>query len=235
MVVRVIEGRVRRRPNNALHMLFLDLEIPDPDQPTDFVELGDIAAVAQCGNSGRGTKMKILLGWRNGGPGEHVLTYSDGRVLVVAVTDKGATTVTDEAATVLATVSAQPPTVLTGPDGRPLVSFGYDGTGKTTWKYELEITDATGASLGRLHVALDSRAFQYKSATKEAVGLAVALGEDLHALTAGGSGSLPLAIAGTRLLLDRPVTGPEQDALLGACVDIAIGKRRYSDELPKPR
>lgn len=124
MVVRVIEGRVRRRPNNALHMRFLDLEVPDPDQPTDFVELGDIAAVAQCGNSGRGTKMKILLGWRNGGPGEHVLTYSDGRVLV------------------------------------------------------------TGASLGWLHVALDSRAFQYRSAAKEAVGLAVALGEDLHALTA---------------------------------------------------
>lgn len=74
-VVSVIDGRAGRKANNALTLTFLE----GSEEP--------IAKAVQGGGDGFGKKVGILFGFRNGAPGKHVLTHTDGTTLVVETRD----------------------------------------------------------------------------------------------------------------------------------------------------
>ena len=87
----VIEGRVVHKKSNALQITFHD----GPGDP--------FAVGVQGQGDGKGKKLGVLFGFKNGGTGNHVLTFRDGPVIGVASRDGQ-------------------PSVFTFADGRPVAT-----------------------------------------------------------------------------------------------------------------
>ena len=78
----IFEGRCVHKASNALQITFHD----GPDEP--------FAVGVQGAGDSRGKRLGILFGFKNGGPGNHLVTYRDGSVLGVSSRDLAPTVLT---------------------------------------------------------------------------------------------------------------------------------------------
>jgi hypothetical protein len=208
----VIEGQIGRKLSNALTIVFRD-------GPGDPIATG----VQGAGDSALG-KLGMLFGFRNGGTGNHVVTYRDGAALRIASRDMAPTVLTRLDGTQIATVHRGPTSTAVLAGGETLFHFAADPAGATTLElFRLLVRDVTGAEIGRLDVIRRSGGWTIARALDAASGEYVWWG---HA-----GRSLPIPVLGTRLALHQPVQGIPRDVLLGACVDLAIGLRPYVAEM----
>src|SRR3954452_1415453 len=79
----VIDGRIARKTSNGLRLTFHE---------------GDgeaLATAVQSGGDGRGAKLGVLFGFKNGGPGRHALSFADGHELIVQSREQKPTLITD--------------------------------------------------------------------------------------------------------------------------------------------
>jgi hypothetical protein len=204
-----IEGRVVHKTSNALKITFHN-------------SAGDPFAVGvQGAGDGKGKKLGVLLGFKNGGTGNHQLTYSDGRVLGVASKDGAPSVFSDQGGVAIASVTRAGTSTAVLTDQRELFHFADNPEeAKTVELFRLVVTTAAGEDLGRLDVIRREAGWTVSRA------LDAAWQEYIWWDQAGRA--LPVPILGTRLTLTRPVMGVERDVLLCACIDMAIGLRPYA-------
>jgi hypothetical protein len=137
----VIEGRVVHKKSNALQIAFYD----GPGEP--------VAIGLQGASEGKGKKLGILLGFKNGGTGTHRLTYSDGRILEVTSLDGAPSIFKTEDGGPLATVTRGATSTAVLSDNTDLFSFAGDETdAKTVDLFRLSVASESGENLGRLDV-----------------------------------------------------------------------------------
>jgi hypothetical protein len=204
-----IEGRVVHKKSNALQITFHDAA-------------GDPFAVGVQGAAdGKGKKLGVLFGFKNGGTGNHQLTFADGRVLGVASKDGAPSVFSGSQGGALATVTRGETSTAVLSNGTDLFHFAGDPEeGKTVELFRLLITTAAGEALGRLDVI--------RQETGWTISRAVDAAWKEYVWWDQAGRPLPIPILGTRLTLARPVVGVERDVLLCACVDMAIGLRPYA-------
>ena len=65
----MIDGRIERATSNALRLVFRT----GPGEP--------LGVARQGAGDGRGKKIGVLFGFKNGGTGNHLLTFADGSTL----------------------------------------------------------------------------------------------------------------------------------------------------------
>jgi hypothetical protein len=201
----MIEGRVKRKTANALEMTFQD----GPQ--------GTIAVALQSGADGKGAKMGILFGFKNGGVGTHVLTYDDGRVLHVKSGDAKPTLITQADGGSVATIERGELSVARASDGTEIMTFRKPPEdGDSADARLLSMVGSDGDELGRLFVVLRPGGWSIIAALENEWVWWGQAGEPLK-----------LPVLGTSVALARPLTELERDVVLGACVDIAIGLRPY--------
>ena len=211
----IFEGRCVHKASNALQITFHD----GPDEP--------FAIGVQGAGDSRGKKLGILFGFKNGGPGNHLVTYRDGSVLGVSSRDLAPTVLTRDGVEI-ATVERDATSIARGPDGAVVLQFLPDPAEPVTLElFRLIVTSPAGEQIGRLDVIRRSEGW---STTRL---LDVALTEYVWWDHAGRP--LPIPFLGTRVVIDRPVADLERDVLVGACVDIAVGIRPYDHEMASPR
>jgi hypothetical protein len=204
-----IEGRVVHKKSNALQITFHDAA-------------GDPFAVGvQGAGDGKGKKFGVLLGFKNGGTGNHQLTFTDGRVLGVASKDGAPSVFSDQHGSAVGTVTRGETSTAVVPGVGELLRFaGAAEGGKTVELFRLAITTPAGEDLGRLDVI--------RRDTGWTISRAIDAAWDEYIWWDHAGRALPIPILGTRLTLTRPVMGVERDLLLCACVDMAIGLRPYA-------
>src|ERR1700726_3478569 len=88
----IIEGRVVHKTSNALQITF-------HDGPGDPLGVG-----VQGADDGKGKKFGTLLGFKNGGAGNHRLTYGDGEIVRVASKERAPTVLSRGDGTHFATI-----------------------------------------------------------------------------------------------------------------------------------
>ena len=228
--VAVIDGRCGRKVNNALTMAFFDGTAKEP-----------FATAVQGQADGVGGKLAILFGFRNGHSGKHVLTYlkgaaADGARVDVPTLDYGPTELQRDGhplATILrentpldgkyhsskdnAPVSG--PSTATLPDGTVLFRFLPDPVEPTNDdRYRIQVVDAAGTPVASLDMVRTPSGWDAGEALLEFV---------LEGIDTSTGGSLPILVAGTRLVLYRETTQVERDVLLAACVELGISIRPY--------
>jgi hypothetical protein len=204
-----IEGRVIHKKSNALQITF-------HDSPGDPFAVG-----VQGAGDGKGKKLGVLLGFKNGGTGNHQMSYRDGRVLGVSSRDGAPSVFCSDDGSEIALVTRGATSIAVLPDARELFHFAADPReGKTLELFRLLVTTGAGEDLGRLDVIRRDTGWTISRAVDEA------WQEYVWWDRAGEA--LPIPILGTRLTLNRPVVGMERDVLLCACVDMAIGLRPYA-------
>ena len=200
----VIEGRVRHRTSNALEMTFH----AGPGEP--------LAVALQSGGDGRAAKVGMLLGFKNGGTGNHRLRYADGRTVGVGTRDGAPSRFTTASGSPLATVHRGVASVAVQPDGRELFWFTEDADEPATPElYRIRIAIPETGEVGWLEVI---RRAPIPSASGSWDGLHHVQVEER---------SRPVPVHGTRLFVTEPITAVQRDVLLASCVDIAIGLRPY--------
>jgi hypothetical protein len=201
----LVEGRVKRKTANALEMNFQDGPV------------GTLAVALQSGADGKGAKMGILFGFKNGGAGTHTLTYTDGRVVHVTSGDRKPTLIAQPEGVTIATIERGDVSVARASGGTEIMTFGKPAeAGDSLDARLLAMTGPDGVEIGRLFVVLRSGGW--------------ALASDLlsDVLWWGQAGQpLKLPVLGTSVVLNRALSDLERDVVLGACVDIAIGLRPY--------
>jgi hypothetical protein len=208
----VIEGRVVHKKSNALQIAFHD----GPGEP--------IAVGLQGASEGKGKKLGILLGFKNGGTGKHRLTYSDGRILEVTSRDGAPSIFTTADDAPLATVTRGATSTAVLPDATELFTFaGDDAEAKTVDLFRLTVATESGENLGRLDIIRRVEGWDISRALEAAW--------NVYYWWDHAGQPLPVPILGTRLTLTRPVVGIERDVLLCACVDMAIGLRPYASAM----
>lgn len=209
--VSVIDGRCGRTLANALTIAFFE----DSTSP--------LATARQGAGDSVGGKLGILFGFRNGSPGNHVLTYSNGSTLLIPTRDLAPTTVSREGMPV-ATLTRGATTVATLPDGSELLHFVPHPTeAMASAAYRIMVQSPDGAQVAGLDVIRSNEGWDI---TAEDV-------LDFISGTPGADvgGSLPIPFRGTRIVLYRTLTQVERDVLLAACVEIALGVRPYIAEM----
>ncbi|MDP9116644.1 MAG: hypothetical protein M3O28_05185 [Actinomycetota bacterium] len=210
---RVIDGRVSRKTSNSLKMSFQE-GAGDP-----------LALAVQCSEDGKGSKLGVLFGFKNGGPGKHGLTYEDGRKIVVQSREMKPTLITASAGAAVAQINRGDSSTAVTPDGRDVLHFAADPTEPMTIDiFRIVITDASGGDVGRLHVIRKNDGWKTVSDVLDS-----AWNTYLWWDRAGAP--LPLLVLGTRLILLRELDELERDVLLSACVDLAIGLRPYIKQM----
>jgi hypothetical protein len=137
----VIEGRVVHKTSNALQIAFYE-------GPGDAVAIG-----LQGAGDGKGKKLGVLFGFKNGGTGKHRLTFADGRILGVNSRDGAPSLITTEDGGPVATVTRGATSVATLPDQASLLTFA-DGPeeARTTDLFRLTVASDSGEALGQLDV-----------------------------------------------------------------------------------
>ncbi|HXA33004.1 MAG TPA: hypothetical protein VNV87_12150 [Acidimicrobiales bacterium] len=204
----VIEGRVVHKKSNALQITFHD----GPGDP--------IAVGVQGAGDGKGKKFGTLLGFKNGGTGNHRLTYGEGAVVGIASREGAPTILTRGDGTEFATIERGPTSSAVLTDGGELFTFVADAEEAMTLElFRVCVFGPSGEQVGRLDVIRRAAGWTLSQAAQ------AAWQEYFWFENAGRP--LPVPILGTRLSLLRPITGIERDVLLGACVDLAIGLRPY--------
>ena len=218
LIPRIIDGRISRKTSNGLKMAFAQAE-------------GESLALAiQSLGDGKGAKVGMLFGFKNGGPGKHGLTYPDGRTIFIQSREQKPSLITDADGAEIATVNrvakgAQDASVAVGPSGETIVRFTSDPVEPMTPEvFKALLTDAAGNDLGRLHVIRKSTGWKTLSDVLDSAWTTYVWWDQ-------AGQSLPFLVLGTRLILLREPTPLERDVLLAACVDIAIGIRPYIAEM----
>ena len=210
--VALIEGRVVHKTNNALKITFTDGPDSEP-----------LAVGIQGAGDGRGAKTAILFGFKNGGPGRHVLTYADGATLGVHSRERQPTILTRGPAE-LATIERGATSTARAVGGTPIVTFaGLPGEARTPDVFRLVATDRRGALVAYLDVI---RRVPGWSLMKALDGL-----DDAFIWMNRAGAPLKTPLLGTRLAMVRETDDVERDVLLGACVDITLGLRPYITEM----
>ena len=203
-----IEAYVVHKTNNSLRMTFRD-------GPGDACAIG-----VQSGADGRGRKLAILFGFINGGTGNHVLTWADGRELRIASKEQQPTVLARGDSSILATIERGAESTAVLPDNSPLLHFRPDPVeDRTPDLFRMVMTDAADEPVGTFDVIRKVPGWSMSRAVASATELAIWWD---HAGQA-----LPVPILGTRLTTIRPLTQDERDVMVCACVDIAIGLRPY--------
>jgi hypothetical protein len=209
-VLALVDGRAGRKVDNALTLTFYE----GSEEP--------IGRAVQGAADGLGKKLGILLGFKNGAAGRHVLTLADESTLVVDTRDGQPSPVTRGDGAAVATLTRGATSTATLPDGTLLLGFAGDPDGAVTpEKFRILATDPAGEAVATLEVIRSSGGWDL---TGELLEWAVFGGID-------GASSLPIPFQGTRLLLHRAVTPVEREVLLAVCVDIGIGVRPYFAEM----
>jgi hypothetical protein len=204
----VIEGRVVHKTSNALQITF-------HDGPGDPLGIG-----VQGAGDGKGKKFATLLGFKNGGAGNHRLTYGDGEVVGIASKERQPTVLSRGGGTPFATIERGPTSSAVLVGGGGVCTFVPDpDEAETLELFRVVVNTPSGDRLGRLDVIRREGGWTLSRAIDAAW--------DEYIWWDHAGRRLPVPILGTRLTLDRPPTGVERDVLLGACVDIAIGLRPY--------
>jgi hypothetical protein len=210
----VIEGRVVHKTSNALKITFQD----GPGEP--------FATGVQGAGDGKGKKFATLLGFKNGGTGNHALTYRDGATVAVASRDGAPTLLTRGDGSSIATITRGATSNAVDANGVEVLRFIADPAGaKTPELFRLLVTDPSGAQMGRLDVIRKADGWSLAKVLDDATSGMLFYWWD-HA-----GQSLPIPILGTRVGITVPLTDLQRDVLLGACVDIAIGLRPYVSEM----
>lgn len=218
----VIEGRVSRKANNALRMDFLDSSG------------SAVASALQSGADSRRARTSILMGWRNGGQGRHLVTFADGAEVIVGTPDDSAAApITQRDGGTLGAIEPGPPCAVRGPSGAVVLSVapGPSRNGavpdarkepaRKVAPLDYVLRDASGADLGRIADIRDDAEWSLKGAFMAAA--------DVYAfITASGAQSVPIKRAGCGILLTRPPTSEERVGLVALAVDLAIGLRDYA-------
>lgn len=206
----MIEGRVVHKKSNALQITFRE----GPGEP--------FAVGVQGAGDGRGSKLATLFGFKNGGSGNHVLTYQDGATLAVASKDSAPSVFARGDGVEVATVHRGETSKAVLAGGSELFHFVPDPDpeqARTPELFRLVVRNPAGEDLGRLDVIRKEGGWTIMRAIDAAW--------DEYIWWDRAGRALPVPILGTRLMLAEPVSGVERDVLLGACVDITIGLRPY--------
>jgi hypothetical protein len=201
----LIEGRVVHKRSNALKVIFA----AGPGAP--------VATGEQGAGDGTGAKLATLFGFKNGGTGNHRLSYHSGAVVWVESRSGRPTEVTRGDGSPVASIERGEISTATGSDGAAVLSFVPDpAEARTPELFRMVRRSAGGKELGRLDVI------------RRAAGWS--LGDELWntAVWWDRAGEpLPLPLLGTRLTLHTAPDDLTRDVLLAACVDIAVGLRPY--------
>jgi hypothetical protein len=208
----IIQGRVVHKTSNALQITF-------QGGPGEAFAVG-----VQGAGDGKGKKLGVLFGFKNGGTGNHVLTFTDGRTLNIASKDSQPSVFTAADGSEVATIhrGASSRAVLSG--GTEILQFVSAPTdAKTPDLFSMIVLDPAGAEVGRLDVVRRSSGWT--------IGRAIDAAWDTYIWWDRAGQPMKVPLLGTRLLLVRPVSDLELDILLGACVDMAIGLRPYIAEM----
>jgi hypothetical protein len=201
------EGRISRKASNSL-----ELQVRDRTGAT-------IGTAIQNGAGGGGGKLATLFGFKNGGTGRHLLSYTDGSALVVESRDAKPTLLSRDDQPI-ADITRGETSSATLPGGRELFRFAADpDVPKDLDLYRMVVTDAAGMTVGRLNVVRRNTGWELARSLDRVLWDAVLWDQTGVAL--------PIPILGTQLLTTAELVGVQRDILLGACVDIAIGLRPY--------
>jgi hypothetical protein len=210
--ITLIRGQVVHKTSNALKITFAD-------GPGDPLAIG-----VQGGNDGRGKKLATLFGFKNGGTGNHVLTYADGSTIQVASRDSAPTVLTRADGTEVATIHRGAESSAVRAGGGQVLTFGPDpDEAETPDLYRMVVADAAGEQLGQLDIVRKVGGWTLARAIDEAWNTYVWWDQAGQAL--------PIPILGTRFLGRRALTAEQREILLAACIDIAIGLRPYIDAM----
>ena len=208
----LIDGRCVHKTSNALKITFTD----GPGDP--------LATGEQGVNDGKGKKFATLLGFKNGGAGNHRLTLRDGSTLNIASLDGKPSEFTRADGTALATAVRGATSQILGADGTLLLTVSGDPSdAKTPDLYRLTVTDAAGAPVADIDVI---RRVQGRSLARKLINADMAFYWWDHA-----GQPLPIPLLGARIAGYRPVSDLERDLLLAICVDVTIGLRPYITEM----
>lgn len=208
----VIEGRVVHKTSNALAISFQD----GPGDP--------FATGVQGAGDGKGKKLGVLFGFKNGGTGKHLVTFEDGAQLFVESKDGAPSVLTRADGATVASIQRGETSVALTAGGNEILRFVPDPDGaKTVEAFRLIVSAPDGSQVGRLDVI--------RTVGGWTVARAVDAATDLYIWWDRAGEPLKVPILGTRLTLDRPLTPPEREVLIGVCVDIAIGLRPYVTEM----
>jgi hypothetical protein len=209
--VALIEGRVVHKANNALKITFRN----GPDEP--------FAVGVQGAGDGAGAKAAILFGFKNGGPGRHVLTFTDGAVVGVHSRERQPTILTRGPAE-LATVERGRTSTARAVGGTPILTFAPAAEdAKTPDVFRLVVTDPRGQLVAHFDVIRRVGGWSLMKAI-DAV-------DDMYIWWDQAGQPMKTPLLGTRLALARQLSLVERDVLLGACVDITLGLRPYVKEM----
>jgi hypothetical protein len=165
-----------------------------------------------------------LFGFKNGGVGNHRLTYREGRVLGIESKDRAPSVFTREDGGEFATVQRGPTSVAVLAGETQLCTFSDDpDEAKTLELFRLRLIDRAGEDMGRLDVIRRVGGWTLSRAIDAAV--------TQYIWWDRAGQALPVPILGTRLTLNRAPTPEERDVLLAACVDLAVGLRPYASAM----
>lgn len=208
----LIQGMVVHKTSNALRITFSD----GPGEPC--------AVGVQGAGDGKGKKFATLLGFKNGGPGKHVLTFADQSTLQIESREQQPTIITNPDGTEFATVHRGGTSSAVRAGGGEILRFSSDPEeARTPDLFRALVSDAGGNELGRLDIV--------RKVPGWTLARAVDAAWQTYVWWDHAGQALPVPILGTRYLGRGPLTEEQRRTLLCACVDIAVGLRPYITEM----
>src|SRR5947208_17064254 len=183
----LIQGIVVHKTSNALRITFSD----GPGEPT--------AVGVQGAGDGKGKKFATLLGFKNGGPGKHVLPFADGSTLQVESREMQPTIITSADGTEFATVHRGDTTSAVRAGGGEILRFSSDQEeARTPDLFRMVVSDPGGVELGRLDVIRKVRGWTLARAVDAAW--------QTYVWWDHAGQALPVPILGTRFLGRAPLS-----------------------------
>ena len=221
-----VRGDIGRKLNNALTLTFRT----GPE--------AEIGTAVQGSGDGAGKKLGVLFGFKNGGPGTHVLRTPAGPGIQVVSAEQEPTRFLDAAGNPIGEARRVVyGTALDDADGN--ASVVTDAAGNVVFRV---VPSAAGAKIPPDSTAPDRWSTDLVDASGEVCGTldlirvsaGWSLGRELldEAIWFGHAGKpLSLPVAGTALEFLRPPTAIEGDLALGICIDVSVGLRPYIAEM----
>lgn len=209
----LIDGRCVHKASNALKITFSD----GPDrEPLGIGEQGV--------NDGKGKKFATLLGFKNGGTGNHRLSIRGGSEVNVASLEGKPSEFTRADGTAIATAVRGASSQIVAPDGSVLLTVSSDPVQAVSAElFRLRVADSSGAHVASIDVIRKASGWRLTEAL---------LNADMALYWWDHAGqALPIPILGARIVGYRSVSDLERDLLMAICVDITIGLRPYIAEM----
>lgn len=203
----MIEGRIGRdAPAGAWRLAFRC----GPDHP--------VAVAVRTPDPG-GSRLGALFGRRHSLGPRHSLTYADGAVVLVEPRGGDATVLRRGTGAPIGTILHGTSSTAAAATGGTLCHFvPHPTVPRRPDLFHLLVLDQSGNEFGRIQVIRTVAGWSPHHVDEL---------WDTHLWWDRGGEDLPLPILGTRLVVERRVDQDELDALLGACVDMALGLRPY--------